>query len=81
MKTAISVPDEIYSRAERCAATLGVSRSEFYTTAAQRYMNHLESQNLVDQINTAVELAADDDSAEVAVSAGRRTLALEEDDW
>lgn len=58
-----------------------MSRSEFYTTAAQCYMDHLESQSLVDQINTAVELAADDDSAEVATFAGRRTLAVEEDDW
>lgn len=33
MKTAISVPDEVFELAEQLAEQLGVSRSELYTTA------------------------------------------------
>ncbi|MFC4057516.1 hypothetical protein ACFOWE_04385 [Planomonospora corallina] len=80
MKTAISVPDETYSRVERCAAAIGMSRSEFYTTAAQRYLEHLEERSLTRQIDAAIELAAGDDSNETAVTAGRRRIAMEEDE-
>lgn len=33
MKTAISIPDEIFELGEQLAEKLGVSRSELYTTA------------------------------------------------
>ncbi|MEZ0074852.1 hypothetical protein [Planotetraspora sp. GP83] len=81
MKTAISVPDETYSQVERCTAALGISRSEFYTTAAQRYLEHLESHALTQQIDAALALAVDDDTARAAVVAGWRRLGLEEDEW
>lgn len=42
MKTAISLPDELFEAAERVAKRLGVSRSEFYQRAIAKY---LESQN------------------------------------
>ncbi|GIH69839.1 hypothetical protein [Sphaerimonospora thailandensis] len=80
MKTAISVPDVTYAKVERCVALLGISRSEFYTTAAQRYLEHLESRELTRQIDEALDLANDDDSAAAAVAAGRRRLALDEED-
>jgi len=42
MKTAISLPDELFEAAERVARHLGLSRSEFYQRALSKY---LESQN------------------------------------
>lgn len=53
MKTAISVPDEIFELAEQLAARLGVSRSELYTTALRTL--------LVDQ--RAAEVRASYDAA------------------
>ncbi len=38
MKTAISVPDEIFSAADALAGRLGVSRSELYTTALAEFL-------------------------------------------
>jgi metal-responsive CopG/Arc/MetJ family transcriptional regulator len=35
MKTAISIPDEVFEAAERTAKAPGVSRSEFYATAVR----------------------------------------------
>ena len=42
MKTAISLPDELFKAAERVARRLGLSRSELYQRALAKY---LESHN------------------------------------
>jgi metal-responsive CopG/Arc/MetJ family transcriptional regulator len=81
MKTAISVPDETFTKAEQQAAALGISRSDFFTRAAQRYLNQLEAESLSGQIDAALELIGTDESAESAVAAGHRRLAAVEDDW
>ena len=39
MKTAISIPDEIYHSADQLAKRLGVSRSELYSKAVLNYIN------------------------------------------
>lgn len=42
MKTAISIPDATFARVEATAARLGVSRSEFFARAAERWLADLE---------------------------------------
>jgi len=39
MKTAISIPDEIYHSADQFAKRLGMSRSELYSKAVSNYIN------------------------------------------
>lgn len=38
MKTAISLPDELFARAEELASRLGVSRSQLYAEALRSYL-------------------------------------------
>jgi len=38
MKTAISIPDDVFNRAEYLAKKQGLSRSEFYVTAIKAYI-------------------------------------------
>ena len=38
MKTAISLPDELFEDADALAEQLGISRSELYATAVAEYM-------------------------------------------
>ena len=38
MKTAISIPDDLFESADRLAARLGVSRSELYATAVAEFL-------------------------------------------
>lgn len=38
MKTAISLPDDLFSAADALASRLGVSRSELYATAVAEYL-------------------------------------------
>jgi hypothetical protein len=81
MKTAISVPDDTFEEAERRATALGMSRSEFFTRAAKCYMEQLDAQSLAARIDAAIELVGMDESAQLAVVAGHRRLAVDEDEW
>lgn len=45
MKTAISLPDDLFSAADSLAGRLGVSRSELYATALAEFVaKHTESE-------------------------------------
>ena len=81
MKTAISVPDEIFDQAADQAAELGISRSEFFAQAARRYLDELATQSLTHQIDQALLAAGDDDSGTAAAAAGRGLLGDADDDW
>jgi hypothetical protein len=72
VKTAISIPDETFARAERQAAALGVSRSEFFTRAVRRYLEQLEAESLTSRINLAVDVAWPDNVTIEAITHGRR---------
>jgi hypothetical protein len=80
MKTAISVPDEIFEQATGQAAELGISRSEFFARAARKYLDELAAQSLTSQIDQALATTEDDSSA-AAAAAGRRLLATGDESW
>ncbi len=81
MKTAISVPDEIFEQAADRAAELGISRSEFFARAARRYLDELATWSLTSQIDQALLAAGEDDSGTAAAAVGRGLLAAGDDDW
>lgn len=81
MKTAISVPEDIFDQASGRAAELGISRSEFFARAARRYLDELAAESLTSQIDQALDAAGEDDSGLVAVEVGRHLLAAENGDW
>jgi hypothetical protein len=79
MKTAISLPERTYHEATRRAAELGISRSEFFARAAQRYLDELDAASVTGLIDEA--LAGPPDASSVdALAAGRRRL-RDGDDW
>lgn len=82
MKTAISVPDRTFARASARAETLGMSRSEFFSRAAEHYLDELDGQSLIRQIDAALDLLdGPDETALIAVAAGRRALRAIDDEW
>ena len=76
MKTAISIPDDVFKRADYLARKHGVSRSEFYVTAIKAYMSQRRTK--VTEILDTVYGGADDfdDSVQNAALAD-----LPEDAW
>jgi Ribbon-helix-helix protein, copG family. len=82
VKTAISLPDETFDRASRRAKELGMSRSEFFARAANRYLDELDAGSVTRQIDDAVgRIGQAEESSEVAVEAGRRLLGDGLDEW
>ncbi len=53
MKTAISVPDELFAEGESAAQRLNMSRSELYATALSEFLAKRKRQLITDQL-TAV---------------------------
>ena len=81
MKTAISVPDEVFNQVESRAAELGISRSEFFARAARQYLDLLANASITQQIDAALDVAGADDADHVAATAGRAFLAAIDDEW
>ena len=54
MKTAISLPDDTFRRAEEAAKRMGVSRSEFFARAAERWLDALQEDGTTAAINRAI---------------------------
>lgn len=51
MKTAISIPDEVFEAADRAAKKLGVSRSEFYSTAVYEFVERHRVADVTTRLN------------------------------
>lgn len=81
MKTAISVPDATYERVERLAKLHGMNRSQFYSTAAERYADELESAELTAAIDAVADVVNADTSTRFAVAAGHRINSDTDDEW
>ena len=78
MKTAVSVPNEVFERAERLAKRLKVSRSELYSRALREYLAR-HSPNEVTRALDAVCEELGTEADEFVSKAGRRVL--ESSDW
>ena len=54
MKTAISLPDDTFRRVDDAARQMGVSRSEFFARAAERWLDALEDVGTTLAIDQAI---------------------------
>ncbi len=78
MKTAISVPDKVFDAAEKAAKKLGMSRSEFYTTAVKEFMEQHRALGVTERLN-AVYADEDSELSEDMKAVQRKTL--ERSEW
>jgi metal-responsive CopG/Arc/MetJ family transcriptional regulator len=53
MKTAISLPDDLFMLADQFAKNLGISRSELYATAIRQFIIARQRDDLTEKINAA----------------------------
>ena len=51
MKTAISIPDDVFEAADRTARKLGVSRSELYATAVHEFIERHRVEDVTSKLN------------------------------
>ena len=73
MKTAVSIPDEIFERAERLASQERRSRSDVYAAALDEYLARHAREEITDTMNRVCDEVGDNDDAFLA-AAGRQVL-------
>ena len=80
MKTAVSIPDDLFEAADRMARLLGVSRSELYRRALYEYLRS-KGQDVVRMKLDEVYMLNPELSESDPLIALMRDLSLPEDDW
>jgi metal-responsive CopG/Arc/MetJ family transcriptional regulator len=78
MKTAISVPDDVFQSAERLARRERRSRSEVYSTALREYVARHSPDEITDALNQVLEDVGE--TADPFVSRAARRI-LENSEW
>ena len=51
MKTAISIPDELFQHAEKAAKQLGIPRSRLFVVALEEYFENHGRDNITEKLN------------------------------
>lgn len=78
MKTAVSIPDDIFERAERLARRGKRSRSDVYASALKEYVERHAPEHVTEAMNRVCDaIGADHDS--FAAASARRIL--ERSEW
>ncbi len=78
VKTAISVPDAPYHRAERMAQRLGCSRSALYAEALEAYLDAAED---ADEVTSALDELYANEAASPAPGAAAGRLLIDSGQW
>ncbi len=78
MKTAISIPDDVFTEAEALARELKQSRSQLYSRAVKEYVARHSSDSITAALNDLYDGTPDADD-EFATEAAR--LTLEQTEW
>jgi hypothetical protein len=80
VKTAISIPDEIFEQAERLAKTRGWSRSELYANAVSAFVNSERFSGVREKLDTIYGDCAGDSAVEPLL-AGAQARTIAKDKW
>ena len=68
MKTAISIPEEVFRSAEQLAQRLGLSRSELYSRAVSDLVARHSDETVKSQLNEVYGPGGEDSSLDEAVA-------------
>jgi metal-responsive CopG/Arc/MetJ family transcriptional regulator len=78
MKTAVSIPDEVFEKVERLARRARKSRSEVFSAALREYVARHAPDEVTDSINQVCDRIGEQDDAFVRTAARR---ILEKSEW
>jgi metal-responsive CopG/Arc/MetJ family transcriptional regulator len=78
MKTAVSIPDNVYTSAEKLAKRLGKSRSQLYAQALNSYLSKHQKEGLTAKLN---EIYFDSDSKVNPLLIKLQTRSLSKEEW
>ena len=78
MKTAVSIPDQIFEEADQLADRLGVSRSELYASAVQAYVESHQAKDVTEALDRVSRV---EDSSLDPVLSTLQASVLPREDW
>lgn len=78
MKTAVSVPDDLFAQADRLAKRSHRSRSDIYSAALREYLARHAPDEITAGLDAVLADLGQPDTAEFTTAAGRRTLGSSE---
>ncbi len=78
MKTAISLPDDLFESADALAERLGLSRSELYATAVAEYLAKHRDEDVTGRLN---EVFADEPSGIDSALRGAQARSVSSAEW
>jgi len=78
MKTAISIPDDVFKAAESTARRLGLSRSELYANAVREYIETHLSDQITEKLNQVYSSESDSLDSNIAEM---QLHTLKQDEW
>jgi metal-responsive CopG/Arc/MetJ family transcriptional regulator len=78
MKTAISLPDATFTAAEALAKRLGVSRSQLYRRALEKFINAERRSDVTDRLN---KIYADESSGLDPALSEMQSASLPLEEW
>ncbi|MEA1910136.1 MAG: ChpI protein [Spirochaetota bacterium] len=79
MKTAISIPDNIFSAAENTAKKLNIARSQLYTKALEEYLSKHNNQNVLEKLNRVYSKNTETEMSNINIQSLRE--ATKNDTW
>ncbi|HLZ13001.1 MAG TPA: ribbon-helix-helix protein, CopG family [Candidatus Acidoferrum sp.] len=80
MKTAVSIPDDVFHEAERLARRTKRSRSRLFSDALKDYLTRWSPDSVTESMNAALaEIGKDEDKDGFVASSSRRIL--ERTEW
>ena len=80
MKTAVSIPDDVFAGAERLAHRTKRSRSHIYSAAVREYVARHSGDAVTEAMNSALERVGVPDASDEFVSVAARST-LERVEW
>ena len=80
MKTAISIPDSLFSAADQLAQRMGVSRSELYQRAVEAYLKRHQQRSVTEALNEFYGLDSNQGKLDVALDL-MQASSLSQEKW
>lgn len=74
MKTAVSLPNELYERGEQAAHQLGLSRSQLYARALAKFLQDMGPDPVTDRLNELANEYAQESTAPRSSAAARSII-------
>ena len=81
MKTAVSIPDELFASAEGLARRLGITRSELYAKALREYLREHRGEGITEHLDEVYGAEDEDEGGLDQVIARLQVRSQAEEEW